>query len=488
MKNSELIVYLVENKSLGKLPQKQLLADLGFKGFHGETAFLPETPSMYLGLELKPVKTTDPFYKIDYYALGAILGTKLRSTKYRKLQIDSKSLTANLDPQNCLDLALGVRQGAWKFTKFLKNEKEEKGQFYLDFGVDMGKDWCSKLDALDSGISLTRTLVEETPEDLNPSMISDLVKSEVGRFKNISIKIHDKADLQKMGMRSILAVGRASIHAPVLVHAVLKPKNQVKSRIVLIGKGLTYDSGGLDIKTGGHMRTMKMDMGGAGTMMGVMKTLGQLELENTELHWLSAFVENMVGGDAYKTDDVITTHSGQTVEIWNTDAEGRMTLADVLSYATSLDPDSIIDAATLTGACIAANSDYYTGLMGNDEILINGLMDAFISTNEPTEKNPLPEELRQYVKGEISDLVNTSSLKGQAGHITAGLFLSHFVDQNLFRFPHGKVNNPKCYPWVHLDVAGSVYNSGHNQLKTKGATGQSVRGLVEWILTLDKRN
>ena len=207
-----------------------------------------------------------------------------------------------------------------------------------------------------------------------------------------------------------------------------------------------------------------------------------------EIHWLTAFCENSVNSDSYRSDDILTTFSGQTVEVWNTDAEGRLTLADVLSYATLLEPDFIVDAATLTGACVVANSCHFTGLMGNDENLNQNLLTSFIDNNEHTVQNHFPEILRESVCGDLGDLVNTGKLQRQAGHITAGLFLSHFIDQNNWRpqiLEKYQIKNPKTYAWTHLDIAGTAFNKKQNNLETDGATGQSVRSLVDWILNLE---
>jgi leucyl aminopeptidase len=271
-----------------------------------------------------------------------------------------------------------------------------------------------------------------------------------------------------------------------MVHVIIKPKGEVKNKVCLVGKGVTYDSGGLDIKVGGFMKTMKVDMGGSATMFGVMKTLSDMDLQNTEVHWISAWVENMVDGASYKSDDVLTTYSGQTVEIWNTDAEGRLTLADALTLATLQDPDYIIDTATLTGAAVRSVSEHYTAMMGNDYRLISTLEATFIQEGEKTVHTPLPEVLRKEVKGKVGQFVNTSKIGPMAGHLTAGLFLSHFVDQRNFRNSKLNIKEPKAYAWAHLDIAGSVWNKNHNNLEVDGATGQSVRSLAAWILDLDK--
>ncbi len=286
-------------------------------------------------------------------------------------------------------------------------------------------------------------------------------------------------------MKGITFVGRASRFKPTLVHVTLKPEGEIKHTICLIGKGLTYDSGGLDIKVAGHMRTMKTDMAGSATMFGVIKILSELGLKNTQVHWISAFAENMISESSYKADDIITSYSGQTIEVYNTDAEGRLTLADALTYATLLNPDYIIDAATLTGACIMALSAYFTALMGNDTELCQKLHDTFVEENEPTILVHMPEMLREYVQGSNSDLVNTSKSPISSGHVTAGLFLSHFVDQSLFRNPEIKIENPKCFKWAHMDIAGSAYNESKNNLGVSGATGQSVKSLVKFVQKID---
>lgn len=285
--------------------------------------------------------------------------------------------------------------------------------------------------------------------------------------------------------------------------------------VVLVGKGLTYDSGGLDIKTGGHMKNMKCDMAGSALMFTVLRTMAALEkistqktsivnkeslqknlsdllisnsdLNTLELHWLTAYVENMVSGNSYKSDDILRTFSGQTIEVWNTDAEGRITLADVLSYATTFKPDYIVDAATLTGACIMANSEYFTGLMSNDRQLAENLMAKFIENKEYTVCNHFPEVLRPQVQGDLGEVINTSKLERQAGHITAGLFLSHFIDQNLFHsevLEKLNIQKPKTYSWAHLDIAGSAFNNKKNLLNVQGATAHNLRGLVEWLCSL----
>ena len=480
----------ITTEEINNHQQKTVFEKLDFKGKFGKIEYLPEIDTIFIGVSyVVKHKTSDPNAKPNYYALGAKIARKLSETKIEALEF-SQLPSQMAKAQNLKDIILGISQASWQFDKYLNPEKSEKKSYDISFASDFADilSTADKLEifALDKGITLTRTLVDETPENLNPESIQKILKHEFSHYTNITHEILNFDQLEARGMEGITAVGRGSRYQPILSHMVLKPTNAIAAKkVCLIGKGLTYDSGGMDIKTGGHMKSMKCDMAGSALMTGVMKTLAEIGgLEHTEVHWITAYAENMINDNSYKADDILTTFSGLTVEVMNTDAEGRLTLADCLSYATTLVPDYILDAATLTGACIRAVSEYYTSLMGNDAEFIQDINQAFLDQNELCVKTQLPEILREYVKGDISDLNNTSTLEGQAGHLTAGLFLSHFVDQSLFRGgKYGKIEN-KAYPWVHLDIAGTAYNSEKNDLKADGATGQGVRSLVSWLRKL----
>lgn len=448
---------------------------------------------LYIGVKFSiGHKTTDPFARMQWYELGATISKSLSATNINEVEIDSK---VELKRDDLARLLLGIFQASWHYDGYLSN-KAAKSKAYKVYMAKSVTDRFTSAElheinkevlALDGAILLTRTIVNEPPETLHPHTAAKLVLENFKRIKGVKVNIYDEKWMAANGMNGITFVGRGSRYQPRLVHVLLKPKNKPKYKVVLVGKGLTYDSGGLDVKIGGGMKTMKMDMAGAATMFGVTKTIAALGLDNVELHWLSAFAENMIGPNSYKADDIIETYSGQTVEVHNTDAEGRLTLADVLSYATTINPDYIIDAATLTGAAITAVSERFTALMGNDQKLIGSLLSQFENEGEYTIFTPMPEALREVVKGDISDLINTATIERQAGHVSAGLFLSHFVNQNNFRNPKLKIKKPTEPAWVHLDIAGSAYNNCKNGLETKGATGQSVRSLVAWLQSLDNK-
>ena len=472
-------------------PRSKLFDELKFEGNYKQTAFLPGAKKLFVGTTFKSSnKNADPYAKVQWYELGACVVNTLRPTKLTELELAMPAKP--FESSDLKRLLLGVLQASWHFDEFL-DEKVSKSidlTIYLDGALQKlaSKKLLEEVEVLDDAMRLTRTIVDEPPENLNPHTAAKLTEAEFAKLPNVSLEILGDQQLDNLGMEGITFVGRGSRYQPRLVHATLKPSGEVKSRVCLVGKGITYDSGGLDIKTDQHMKTMKMDMAGAATMFGAIKALASLGLKNTEVHWLSAFAENMIGPNSYKADDIIRTYSGQTVEVYNTDAEGRLTLADVLSYATTFEPDYIVDAATLTGAAIGALSERFTALMGNDQGLVDELMGKFIEEGEYTLYTPMPEALREEVAGDISDLINTSKMDRMAGHLTAGLFLSHFVNQSNFRNSSIKIVKPRDFAWVHLDIAGSAFNDGKNGLGSKGATGQSVRSLVEWVLTLDRKN
>ncbi len=484
-------VYFLDQKSAKAHSQKKLFERVKFSGGYKQ-AFLDVSGNcLYIGtgFDIKN-RTADPYAVVQWYELGAKIAQAASGTKINELVLQNPSTKCSAGDLE--KLVLGVLQASWHYDEYLDKKSAKTNDLDVFISPKFGsidnqtlKEVISSVSTLNSAVKLTRSIVDEPPETLHPLSAAELVKNTFKGYANANVKVYDEKWLAEQGMDGILFVGRGSRYQPRLVHVVVKPKGEVKRRVVIVGKGLTYDSGGMDIKTDGHMKTMKMDMAGAATMLGVTKAVAEIGLKNTELHWLSAFAENMIGPNSYKADDIIRTYSGQTVEVHNTDAEGRLTLADVLAYATTLEPDCIIDAATLTGAAIVALSERYTALMGNNDEFNRDLLGTFVGEGEYTVNTPMPEVLREAVQGEISDLINTATIQRQAGHITAGLFLSHFVNQNNFRNPKLKIKKPVDVPWIHLDIAGSAYNEGKNGLGAKGATGQSVRSLVTWITTRD---
>jgi leucyl aminopeptidase len=480
-------IEIVDAQILASLPNYKSYEKLGFNGKYLETLLLPESHKLLIGVDFNSnLRTADPYYKVNPYQLGAVACLALKSNTLSEVVL-SKIPVQFTTGDWIVEFILGFLQASLKFTTYKEPKKDHLTQViglsaFLNTALSEGQVRCIR--ALNEGITLNRLLVEATPEQLNPDTVVEILETMMPESV-ITKKYINYEQLLEMGADGITFVGRASTHKPLVVQYEIHPSQEIKKTIVLVGKGLTYDSGGMDIKTS-HMKTMKCDMGGAGLMAGVMKVLTHMNLQHTKVIWISAFAENMIAGNAYKADDILCTLSGLTVEVFNTDAEGRLTLADALALATMENPDYIVDAATLTGAVGRALSDYYTGLMGNDAEFNLMLQQSFEATQERSQLLVMPEVLREQVKGSLSDLKNLGD-GPNAGHITAGLFLSEFVNQHNYRGDKLKIDNKQEYSWIHLDIAGSAYNNKQNELNYEGATGHGVRALAHWVQTVDKQ-
>jgi leucyl aminopeptidase len=275
-------------------------------------------------------------------------------------------------------------------------------------------------------------------------------------------KVLDRAGIEEEGLVGLATVGRAAENEPrfiVLEHR----KGSDAAPIVLVGKAVTFDSGGISIKPSSGMEDMKFDMSGGAAVLGAMEAVGALDLPLNVVALVPA-TENLPGGGAFKPGDVLRMHSGKTVEILTTDAEGRLILADALSYARRYEPAAVVDCATLTGACHVALGDHASGLMGNDEDLIAEVQAVGETTGEHAWPLPLFDEYTEQIKGDVADIKNSGGRYG--GALTAGAFLKEFAD----------------YPWAHLDIAGTAYGKKGNAYTPKGATGVPARLLVEFLI------
>ncbi len=279
----------------------------------------------------------------------------------------------------------------------------------------------------------------------------------------------DKKQLVKQGFEGILSVGRGSVNEPRLVHMEWYPKG-AKRTVVIVGKGITFDTGGISIKPGRKMADMKFDMSGAANIIGIMRNVARLKLPHRVIG-LMALAENMPDGGAYKPGDIIRTKSGKTIEVDNTDAEGRIVLADALFHGSSMKPDFMIDMATLTGAVIVCLGDKAAGLMGNDDAVMRRIREASSASGERVWQLPLWEDYLKDIESTIADVKNVG-LPMQAGTITAGKFLEQFVGET---------------PWAHLDIAGVAWADGRdNHFSSSGnGTAFGVRLLTQLLRTLE---
>ncbi len=311
------------------------------------------------------------------------------------------------------------------------------------------------------GTVLARDLANEPSNVATPEYLAETARTTAERY-GMGVDVLDRAGIEEEGLTGLATVGRSASNEPrfiVLEHR----RGGDTAPIVLVGKAVTFDSGGISIKPSSGMEDMKFDMSGGAAVLGAMEATGALDLP-LNVFALVPTTENLPGGDAFKPGDVLQMHSGKTVEIVTTDAEGRLILADALSYARRYEPSAVVDCATLTGACVVALGNHASGLMGNDEDLIAELQAAGETTGEKAWPLPLFEEYTEQIKGDTADIKNSGGRGG--GALTAGAFLKEFAD----------------YPWAHLDIAGTAYGKKGNAYTTKGGTGVPARLLVEFLI------
>lgn len=366
-------------------------------------------------------------------------------------------------------LAEGAELGAYRYLRYKTGLKPEQtfaveamtlvtpeATDAMQAGVAVGQ-------TIAGGVMLARNLVNTPPGVLTPAALADQAVA-LGERTGVAVTIFDKARLTEEGFGGLLAVGQGSANEPRLIVMEYGKAAEGRPTICLVGKGLTFDSGGLSLKPADAMTTMKSDMGGSAAVLGAMQVIAELQLP---LHvvGLVPSAENMPSNTSYRPDDVLTTLSGKTIEVLNTDAEGRIVLADALFYAQRYNPAAIIELSTLTGAIVVALGSHATGMMGTNQELADAIKQAGETTGERVWQMPLWEEYHEMIKSEIADLKNIGGR--QAGSITAGAFLAAFVGD---------------YPFVHLDIAGTAYaEKPARPYDVPGGTGIGVRLLTEFL-------
>ncbi len=313
--------------------------------------------------------------------------------------------------------------------------------------------------ALDTGLALARNLGNTPPNVCNPTYLARSARR-LGSADKVTVRVIDERQIEKLGMGAFMSVTRGSATPGKLIIVDYKGGKRKDAPVVLIGKGITFDTGGISLKGGAGMDEMKFDMCGAATVLGATRSAIDAKLP-INLVTILAAAENMPSGNASRPGDIVTTLSGQTVEILNTDAEGRLVLCDALTYAERYKPKAVVDVATLTGAIIVALGAPASGLFSNDETLAQSLLDAGQRIHDRAWRMPIWDDYQQQLKSNFADMANIGGR--QAGSITAACFLSRFAKQ---------------FPWAHLDVAASAFSGGAN----KGASGRPVPLLFEYLL------
>lgn len=371
------------------------------------------------------------------------------------------------------EVIVGVTEGFllsnYAFTRYKSQVKKEEQTTLLEQVtlIGIGKSSLAiaeKHAVIAEGVYLARDLVNGNADDISPKYLSDLAVKFSKEFKTIKTTIFDKKRLEKEKFGLILAVNRGSKEEPRLIIAEYTGNPKSKKKTVIIGKGVSYDTGGLNLKPTGGMETMKCDMGGAATALGTLFVAAKLKLK-TNVTIVIPSTENSISSDSYKPGDVYTSYSGKTIEIGNTDAEGRLILADALSYAVKhLKPTEIIDFATLTGAIEIALGNETAGLMSNNDALADSLIRAGSATFERVWRLPIYEEYRDQLKSDIADLKNVGGRP--AGSITAAIFLQEFVEKT---------------PWAHFDIAGTAFLNDARRYHPKFGTGTGVRLMTHYL-------
>lgn len=377
---------------------------------------------------------------------------KLQQIKAKKVCFDF-----NINCDYGKSAAIGAMIADYAFDKY-KSEKPH----HLDeitFGV-FSQDDVDEGIIFGEAMKFARDLANEPAQYATPAKLAEIAE----HLEDVTTKVYDKDAIARMGMGAFLAVAQGSVQQPKFIHMKYTGKNP-KKKIAIIGKGICFDSGGLDIKPPASMLTMKDDMSGAACVLAVMQALNKLK-PDMEVHGIIAACENMPSGSSYKPGDILTAKNGKTIEVDNTDAEGRLTLADALCFACELQVDEVIDIATLTGACMVALGTHAAGIMGNNEDMISRLIQTAQSSGERLWELPMYKEYKDSLKSDIADMKNTGSRYGGAS--TAGVFLQEFVEG---------------VKWAHIDIAGTAYLEKPQKELIAGATGAGVRTLLNYVIS-----
>ena len=462
-KDFDLEIVLVNNlNQIEYEKDREILENLEFKVKDETAVLLAQSKKIYASFE-----------EFTYDSLAIAMATAIKrfnSTKYKSVKL----LLNNSLKDNFKALVEGAILGSYSFDNY-KSEKSNKKQ-ELAFVVDDKDSQLTTIlkesQTICEAVNSARDMVNTAPADFTPKSFVKEAQNIAKEFE-LDCEILGEKDLEKQKMMSMHSVGRASIHESQLIHLKYKPKKAIK-KVVLVGKGLTYDSGGLSLKPADFMITMKADKSGGVAVLNTIKVIAKLKLP-IEVHAIIGAVENMIGGNAYKPDDILRAKNGKTIEVRNTDAEGRLVLADCLCYAQDeiKNIDYLLDFATLTGACVVGLGEYTTGIMGNSEELKHQALVSTQNSGEYATKLDFNRYLKKCIKSEIADVCNISNTR-YGGAITAGMFLDNFIyEENKNR-------------WIHFDIAGPAFVEKAWGYNPYGASGTGVRMAVQFIKDLIK--
>jgi leucyl aminopeptidase len=396
----------------------------------------------------------------------------------QKLKADELTfvLPATETPELAVRAAVeGMLLGTYKFDRYKTSAKEDKNAARLDTVRLALPEGVSKSRELEEAVKLgqrvaeatnwARDLVNEPPNVVNPERLAEAAK-EVAKDVGLKATVGGRREIEQLNMGMFLGVAQGSANEPRLIHLAYVPKNAKEAKrapLALVGKAITFDSGGLSLKPSDSMIEMKTDMAGSAAVLAAMKVIGTLK-PPFPVHAFIGACENMPSGTAYRPGDILTSRLGKTVEITNTDAEGRLVLGDILTWACEHKPAAVIDLATLTGACVIALGNYIAGAFGEHDATVNDVLESARVAGEELWRMPVTELQKDVLRSEVADMKNSGERWG--GAINASLFLKEFVGDT---------------PWVHLDIAGPSTSPKERGYFNKGATGVGVRTLVEYV-------
>ncbi|GBF22751.1 cytosol aminopeptidase [Candidatus Gastranaerophilus sp. (ex Termes propinquus)] len=458
------------NEASGNIISDYVLKKEGFEPKFGESYVLQTFGKigadkiLFIGLGKKEEFTPDKLREVSAKAYKICSGTL--NVKRVSMEIFSEPKSA-VCHEATRAMYEGLCAGAYSFDKYKSKKKPQKINSIeiLPSAQALEKD-CQKAIEVSkvvcSALDFTKDLVNEPSDYATPTKIATMAQDFTKELPELEVHIYGKDELEKMGFGAFLAVSKGSAEEPKFVHVKYCPKSP-KRKVAIIGKGITFDSGGLNIKPPASMMNMKTDMAGCACVLGTIRAVAQLK-PDVEVHALAAVCENMPGERAYKLGDVLVAKNGKTIELDNTDAEGRLTLADVLCYADELGVDEIVDVATLTGACVVALGNNISGIMGKNQRMVDKIIETGKRAGENLWQLPLMSDMQESLKSEVADMRNTGG-RG-AGSSVAGIFLSNFV---------------KNKNWAHLDIAGTAFAEKPYRELQKGATGTMVKTLIRYI-------
>lgn len=468
---ADTLVLLVSPEQLNANPQLDAISKQeNFKAGHGNTLtwLAPAAPySQYQRVLLLGTGDTSKLTPYQASLLGATAARSLKGSAARSIQLDASLITTPFSQAELLaQLSHGVDLASYTFTRYHSDKKTEtvRNLHLLANQTPETEQRIAQLTALSEGVKLARDLTNEPGNAIYPETFAKQALEL--RKLGAKVTIMDEKALEKAGLGALLAVGRGSARAPRMVIVQWEGSNQAP--LAIVGKGVTFDTGGYNLKTqADSIVRMTSDMAGAAAVLGTMHALAKQKAP-VNVVGVMPLAENMISDRAYLPGDVIKAGSGKTIEIINTDAEGRLLLADAIWYAEqNFKPRAIVDIATLTGAKVGAVGSYYAGLFGKNDELLAQLNKAGENVQEKLWRLPMSDEMLPELKSRIADLRNTGSSTGAS---TAALFLQQFVTDT---------------PFAHIDIAGNALSSGNRGLHTEGGTGFGVRLLTEWALSAE---